>query len=71
MAAAVRAADRIMRYDYFVVPAWYGSDYWVAHYDMFEHPPADQFPPLALGYLDFWWYNADKAAELKTAGAIK
>ena len=71
MAAAVRAADRIMRYDYFVVPAWYGSDYWVAHYDMFEHPPADQFPPLALGYLDFWWYNADKAAELKAAGAIK
>jgi microcin C transport system substrate-binding protein len=26
MAAAVRAADRIMRYDYFVVPAWFGSE---------------------------------------------
>ncbi|SEK77640.1 extracellular solute-binding protein [Pacificibacter marinus] len=71
MAAVVRAADRIMRYDYFVVPAWFGAEYWVAHYDMYEHPPTDQFPPLALGYLDFWWYNADKAADLKAAGAIK
>jgi microcin C transport system substrate-binding protein len=71
MAAAVRAADRIMRYDYFVVPAWFGSEYWVAYYDMYEHPPAEQFPPLALGYLDFWWYNADKAEALKAAGAIK
>lgn len=71
MAAVVRAADRIMRYDYFVVPAWFGADYWVAHYDMYEHPPTNQFPPLALGYLDFWWYNADKAAALKAVGALK
>jgi microcin C transport system substrate-binding protein len=71
MAAIVRAADRILRHEYFVVPAWYGSDYWVAHYDMYEHPPAEQMPPLDLGYLDFWWYNADKAATLKAAGAIK
>lgn len=71
MTAAVRAADRIMRYDYFIVPAWFGSEYWVAHYDMYEHPPAERFPPLALGYMDFWWYNADKAEALRAAGAIK
>ncbi|RPE66492.1 microcin C transport system substrate-binding protein [Pacificibacter maritimus] len=71
MAAVVRAADRIMRYDYFVVPAWYGSDYWVAYYDMYAHPEADKMPPLDLGYLDFWWYDADKAAQLKSVGAIK
>ncbi len=69
MAAGVRAIDRIMRHDLFMVPTWYNPNYWVAYYDMFEHP--DPLPPYALGYLDFWWFNADKAAALKSAGAIR
>ncbi len=69
MAAAVRAIDRIMRREVFVVPAWYNANYWVAYYDMFEHP--DTLPPYALGELDFWWFNADKAASLRAAGALK
>lgn len=71
MAAGVRAIDRVMRHDYFIVPAWYLDKHWVAYYDMYEHPPVDQMPPYDLGYLDFWWYNADKAAALRDAGAIK
>ena len=43
--------------------------YWVAYYDMFEHP--DPLPPYALGNLDFWWFNPDKAEALKAAGALK
>jgi microcin C transport system substrate-binding protein len=69
MAASVRAIDRIMRHDYFMVPAWYLGNYWVAHYDMYERPA--ELPPYALGYLDFWWYNADKAAALRAAGALR
>ncbi len=69
MAAAVRAIDRIMRSDYFVVPTWYLGNYWVAYYDMYEHP--DPLPPYALGYLDFWWFNADKAEALRAAGALR
>lgn len=69
MAAAVRAVDRIMRWDYFVVPTWYLGNYWVAYYDMYERPA--ELPPYALGHLDFWWFNADKAAALRAAGAIR
>lgn len=69
MTAGVRAIDRIMRRDLFIIPAWYLADYWVAYYDMFEHP--DTLPPYDLGYLSFWWYNADKAEALKAAGALR
>ncbi|AJE48919.1 extracellular solute-binding protein [Celeribacter indicus] len=71
MTAAVRAIDRVMRYDYFMVPTYYNDSYWVAYYDMYDHPPLEQMPAYDLGYLDFWWYNADKAAELRAAGALK
>jgi len=69
MAAAVRAVDRIMRRELFVIPTWYNPSYWVAYFDMFEHP--EPLPPYALGQLDFWWYNADKAQALQTAGAFQ
>ncbi|WP_394199013.1 extracellular solute-binding protein [Litoreibacter albidus] len=68
MQAAVRAADRILRAARIMIPAWYNDTFWVAYYDMFEHP--EKLPPLALGHLDFWWYNADKAAALKAKGAL-
>jgi microcin C transport system substrate-binding protein len=69
MAAAVRAIDRIMRRELFVVPVWYLGKHWVAYYDMFEHP--EELPPYALGHLDFWWFNAEKAEALSEAGAFR
>ena len=69
MAAAVRAVDRIMRREVFVIPTWYNPNYWVAYFDMFEYP--EPLPPYALGNLDFWWYNAEKAEALRAAGAFQ
>ena len=69
MAAGVRAIDRIMRAERFITPAWYLGNRWLAYYDMFERP--DELPPYAIGELDFWWYNADKAEELRAAGALR
>lgn len=69
MAAAVRAIDRIMRADYFIVPVWYLGKFWTAYYDMYEHP--DVLPPYGLGYLDHWWYNAEKGEALRAAGALR
>lgn len=69
MATAVRAIDRIMRAERFMVPVWYLGKHWVAYYDMFEHP--ELMPPYSLGHLDFWWFNAEKAAELKAVGALR
>ena len=63
------ALDRALRYEFIMVPVWYNPSHWVAYYDQYEHPEA--IPPYALGHLDFWWYNQDKADALRAAGALR
>jgi microcin C transport system substrate-binding protein len=67
--AALMALDRALRYLHFMVPLWYNPNNWVAYWDMYDHP--DPLPPYDLGYLDFWWFDAGKAAKLKAAGALR
>lgn len=67
--AHVRALDRVMRAKRFMVPTWYLGKYWVAFWNMYEHP--ENLPPYALGDEDLWWINADKAAALKSSGALR
>lgn len=64
----VRALDRALRALRFWVPQWFKDKYTVAYYDMYEHPP--ELPAHALGELDFWWFNAEKGAILKSQGAF-
>lgn len=66
---ATKALDRVLRAERFWVPQWYKDTHTIAYYDMYEHP--ENLPPYALGELDFWWYNAEKAAALKAAGALR
>ena len=66
---ALTALDRALRYESIMIPLWYNPSHWVAYYDMYEHP--ETIPPFTLGHMDFWWYNADKAAALKAAGVIR
>lgn len=65
----VHALDRALRALRFWVPQWYKPNYNVAYYDIYAHPGA--LPPYGLGELDFWWYDADKAAKLKQSGALR
>ncbi|MEH6645148.1 MAG: extracellular solute-binding protein [Sulfitobacter sp.] len=67
--AAMTALDRALRHEFIMIPAWYNDVYWTAYYDQYGHPE-DQ-PAYALGYLDFWWYDADKAEKLRAAGALR
>ncbi|NQX74027.1 MAG: ABC transporter substrate-binding protein [Epibacterium sp.] len=67
--AILTALDRALRYEFILIPLWYNPDHWVAYYDEFEHPA--EIPPYGLGYLDFWWWNADKAAALRDAGVLR
>lgn len=69
MTTATRALDRVLRAERFWVPQWFKNKHSVAYYDMFEHP--ETLPPYARGELDFWWFNADKAAALRAAGALR
>ena len=65
---ALKALDRALRYEFFVVPTGYIADHWVAYYDMYEHP--DQIAPYDLGYLSTWWVDPEKEEALREAGAI-
>ncbi|WP_371055236.1 extracellular solute-binding protein [Rhodosalinus sp. K401] len=68
-AVALRALDRVLRHEFFMVPVWYNDSHWVAYWDQYEHP--ETLPPYALGVLDFWWFNAEKAARLRADGALR
>ncbi|MEM9496358.1 MAG: extracellular solute-binding protein [Pseudomonadota bacterium] len=64
----VRALDRALRYEFFVIPDGYAPNHWVAYWDIYDHP--EVIPPFDLGTLDFWWFDQDKANALKEAGAL-
>ncbi|MEM6276940.1 MAG: extracellular solute-binding protein [Pseudomonadota bacterium] len=68
MEVAVQAMDRVLRSLKFNVPQWQNTKRWVAYWDQYDYPKP--LPPLALGQLDFWWYDADKAQALRDAGAL-
>ncbi|MGC1498224.1 MAG: extracellular solute-binding protein [Sulfitobacter sp.] len=67
--AAITALDRALRDAFFIIPVWYKDSHWVAYYNQYERP--ETIPPYALGYLDFWWYNAEKAEKLRADGALR
>ncbi len=67
--ATLMALDRALRYEFIMIPVWYNDSYWTAYYDMYEHP--EEQPAYGLGYIDWWWYNAEKHEALKAAGALR
>ena len=69
LTTATRALDRVLRAEGFWIPQWQKDVYTVAYYDMYRYP--DTLPPLALGEMDFWWYDAEAAEELEAAGAFQ
>jgi microcin C transport system substrate-binding protein len=69
LTANTRALDRVLRSKRFIVPTWYLGKHWVAYWNMYEHPA--NLPPYALGVEDLWWINSEKAAALKSSGALR
>lgn len=67
--AAMMGLDRALRHEFIMIPVWYNDSHWVAYYDQYEHP--EEIPAYGLGYLDWWWFNADKAEALKSSGALR
>ncbi|WP_299901739.1 extracellular solute-binding protein [uncultured Ruegeria sp.] len=66
---ALKALDRALRHEFFVIPVGFIADHWAAYYDMYEYP--ENLPPYSLGYLDLWWINPEKEAALKAKGALR
>ena len=67
--AAMIALDRALRHEFIMIPAWYNDVYWTAYYDQYGHP--EEQSAYALGYLDFWWYDAEKAEKLRSSDALR
>lgn len=68
---AVKALDRVLRAMHIWVPNWYNSKRNIAYFDVFERPYTDTPPKTSLGEMSIWWYNPEKAAALKAAGAFQ
>lgn len=65
---AVRALDRVLRWERFRVPQWSNNSYWFAYYDMYRHP--EELPPYSPGFMDLWWIDAEAEAALRAEGAL-
>ncbi|WP_229737663.1 extracellular solute-binding protein [Primorskyibacter flagellatus] len=67
--AALTALDRVLRHEFFMAPAYYKADNWLAYFDMYRHP--ENMPPFAVGEMDFWWSDPERADALKAEGALR
>ncbi len=67
--AWLMALDRVLRWHRFMVPVWFVAESWYAYWDQYSHP--GELPQFADGTLDFWWFNAEGAARLRAAGALR
>ena len=52
-----RALDRVLLWNYYVIPQWHISAYRVLYWDMFDQPKKK--PKYSLGF-DTWWINQSK-----------
>jgi len=52
-----RALDRVLLWNYYVIPQWHISAYRVLYWDMFDQPKKK--PKYSLGF-DTWWINQNK-----------
>jgi len=48
-----RALDRVLLWNYYVMPTYYKDDSWISYWDKFGRP--DQKPIYSLGFPETWW----------------
>ncbi len=59
-----RALDRVLTWNYYMLPMWYMPSDRLAYWDKFSMPA--QRPIYTIGF-DTWWYDVNKAAKLPAA----
>jgi len=57
-----RVLDRILLFNYYLIPQFHIGHYRVAYWDKFSRPKLS--PKYDLGF-DFWWYDSEKSKNLK------
>jgi len=69
LVAAVRALDRVLMWNRFMVPQWYKGAHNTAYWNRFDRPRIK--PRYQRGVIDTWWFNPEKAAMIAKGTAPK
>ncbi|MBS0268336.1 MAG: ABC transporter substrate-binding protein [Proteobacteria bacterium] len=65
LVAATHALDRVLLWNYYVVPHWNYPYERIAYWNKFGRP--ETLPSQTSGFSQVWWYDADKAKALEAA----
>ena len=61
--AACKAMDRVLLWNFYVVPQFVADFQRAARWDRFGHP--EPLPKYAIaGFPNLWWWDAEKAAKI-------
>lgn len=60
LTSSVRALDRVLLWNYFVIPNWHSRTFRIAYWDRFGRP--EKNPRYGLGFPASWWMDAAKDA---------
>ena len=63
--AAVKALDRVLLWNHYIIPGWTRRSFNTARWDRFSHP--DPLPQYAIGFPSIWWYDKERAAKIGAA----
>ena len=64
-----RALDRVLQWNFFVVPEWHLSKFRIAYWNRFSRPAVR--PKYSVGFPDTWWIDTDKDARLPKRNTSK
>jgi microcin C transport system substrate-binding protein len=64
LVAATRALDRVLLWNWYVVPNWHLDSLWIAYWDRFGRPSQLVRPGVIF---DAWWIDPAKAARIDAA----
>ncbi len=67
LVAATHALDRVLLWNFYVVPQWYYPYERIAYWDIFGRPQT--LPSQSASLLQVWWLDADKQKAVATARA--
>ncbi|MDE2029362.1 MAG: ABC transporter substrate-binding protein [Alphaproteobacteria bacterium] len=65
LVTACRALDRVLSWQYYVIPHWYIGSYRIAYWDKFGQPKIA--PPYGLAVTDTWWGDPKKTVKIDKA----
>ena len=60
--ATTRALDRVLLWNFNVIPQFYPDETWIAHWNKFGHP--ERLPRYGTGFPGSWWIDKDLEQQL-------